>query len=278
MSSTTFINDQTVINASWLNDVNNAVYNGNFQSSIINVGTLAATTIRGISVSSSTGTFSSLSGGQVVFAGTGGLLSSSSNLTFNGSTLTAYNLAVTNTFTLSSLILGSPLAVAYGGTGASTLTGYVKGNGTSDMTAMTQIPNSDIGGLGTMSTQNASSVAITGGTIQGVNLTIDSLDSTPVGLNTPASGAFTSLSATSISGIGFSNYLASPPSIGGTAPNAGAFTSLSASGTANFETMSSSNVAISGGAINGTPVGAATPATGKFTTLTATTGIGGGTF
>ena len=42
-----------------------------------------------------------------------------------------------------------------GGTGASTLTGYVKGNGTSTMTANATIPNTDITGLGTASTKDA---------------------------------------------------------------------------------------------------------------------------
>jgi hypothetical protein len=59
---------------------------------------------------------------------------------------------------------GSTIAVAYGGTGATTLTGYVKGTGTAALTASATIPNTDITGLGTMSTQNASAVAITGGT------------------------------------------------------------------------------------------------------------------
>ena len=66
--------------------------------------------------------------------------------------------------------LSSTLAVASGGTGATTLTGYVKGNGTSAMTAAATIPNTDITGLGTMSTQAASNVAITGGTIDGIVL------------------------------------------------------------------------------------------------------------
>jgi ACT domain-containing protein len=60
------------------------------------------------------------------------------------------------------------LAVADGGTGASTLTGYVKGSGTAALTASGTIPNTDITGLGTMSTQNAASVTITGGTITGI--------------------------------------------------------------------------------------------------------------
>ena len=69
---------------------------------------------------------------------------------------------------LSTGITGT-LPVGNGGTGATTLTGYVIGNGTSAFTASTTIPNTAITGLGTMSTQAASSVAITGGSI--INLT-----------------------------------------------------------------------------------------------------------
>ena len=45
--------------------------------------------------------------------------------------------------------------VENGGTGASTLTGYVKGTGTTAMTASATIPNTDITGLGTASTKDA---------------------------------------------------------------------------------------------------------------------------
>jgi hypothetical protein len=48
------------------------------------------------------------------------------------------------------------VSVANGGTGASTLTGYVKGSGTSTMTASATIPNTDITGLGTASTKDVS--------------------------------------------------------------------------------------------------------------------------
>ncbi len=49
------------------------------------------------------------------------------------------------------------IPVANGGTGASTLTGYVKGTGTTAMTASSTIPNTDITGLGTASTKDAGS-------------------------------------------------------------------------------------------------------------------------
>lgn len=68
-------------------------------------------------------------------------------------------------------VLTGTIPVENGGTGAATLTGYVKGNGTSAMTASATIPNTDVTGLGTMSTQNANNVAITGGTMSGVTVT-----------------------------------------------------------------------------------------------------------
>src|SRR5512137_1817714 len=60
--------------------------------------------------------------------------------------------------------------VENGGTGASTLTGYVKGNGTAAMTASSTIPNTDVTGLGTMASQDASNVNITGGSISGTSI------------------------------------------------------------------------------------------------------------
>ena len=97
--------------------------------------------------------------------------------------------SVTNTAIAinASQITAGTLGVARGGTGAATLTGYLKGNGTSAFTGSATIPNTDITGLGTMSTQNASSVAITGGTINGTTL----------GATTPAAGTFTSVGMTS---------------------------------------------------------------------------------
>jgi hypothetical protein len=91
------------------------------------------------------------------------------------------------------IVLSGTLNVASGGTGANTLTGYVKGNGTSVMTASSTIPNTDITGLGTMSTQNAVSVSITGGSITSTTLTNNTINSTTIGVTTPDVGYFTSL-------------------------------------------------------------------------------------
>jgi len=92
--------------------------------------------------------------------------------------------------------LGGVLNVSNGGTGASTLTGYVKGSGTSAMTASSTIPNTDVTGLGTMSTQNASAVAITGGTASGIAVTGSTINSTVIGGTTAAAGTFTSVAMT----------------------------------------------------------------------------------
>lgn len=66
--------------------------------------------------------------------------------------------------------LDGTVPVANGGTGTDTLTGYVKGNGTSAMTASSTIPSTDITGLGTMASQNANNVNITGGSISGATV------------------------------------------------------------------------------------------------------------
>ena len=80
-----------------------------------------------------------------------------------------------------------------------------------------------------------------------------------VGATTPSTGAFTTLAASStVSGTGFSTYLASPPAIGGTA--AAAITGTTITANTQFS-----------GPHNGT-VGATTPSTGEFTTL-ATGGV-----
>jgi hypothetical protein len=92
--------------------------------------------------------------------------------------------------------LGGVLNVANGGTGAGTLTGYVKGSGTSAMTASATIPSTDITGLGTMSTQNASAVAITGGTASGLTVTGSTINSSVIGASSAAAGTFTSVAMT----------------------------------------------------------------------------------
>ena len=102
----------------------------------------------------------------------------------------------------------STIGVAYGGTGAVTLTGYVKGGGTTPLTASTTIPNTDITGLGTMSTQNANSVAITGGSAALASLTTSSLTGYLYGNAGSAVTASTTIPTSALSGNFVSTFSA----------------------------------------------------------------------
>jgi hypothetical protein len=100
------------------------------------------------------------------------------------------------TATTGVVVLSGTLNVSSGGTGANTLTGYVKGTGTTPMTASATIPSTDITGLGTMSTQNASAVAITGGTASGLTITGSTINSSVIGASSAAAGTFTNVAMT----------------------------------------------------------------------------------
>jgi hypothetical protein len=141
---------------------------------------------------------------------------------------------------------GDTIDVAHGGTGAVTLTGYVKGAGTTALTASATIPNSDITGLGTMSTQNASAVAITGGTISGLG--------TPLAVPSGGSGAATLTGY--VIGNGTSAMTASA-----TIPN------TDITGLGNMSVQDSDAVTITGGTANGLTIGGSTPAAVTATTL-----------
>ena len=135
------------------------------------------------------------------------------------------------------------LPVGNGGTGATTLTGYVKASGTSAFTAVASIPAGDITGLGSMATQNANNVAITGGSING----------TTIGASTAAAGTFT-------------NVTASGASIGSLTGAVAIVTDVTATNlVAASASISSANILA--GTINNTIIGGSTPAAGTFTAI-----------
>lgn len=68
-------------------------------------------------------------------------------------------------------IVSSIVPVASGGTGRDSFFGYLRGLGTITTSSNT-IPISSVTGVGTMATQNANAVAITGGTVSISNLTV----------------------------------------------------------------------------------------------------------
>jgi hypothetical protein len=95
--------------------------------------------------------------------------------------------------TSGAVTLGGTLNTASGGTGANTLTGYVKGAGTTPLTASATVPIADVSGAGTMATQNASAVAITGGSVAGTSVSATTLttSSTVTINNLAAAGSHT---------------------------------------------------------------------------------------
>lgn len=111
-----------------------------------------------------------------------------------------------------------------------------------------------------MSAVVASSVILTGGTINNVS----------VGATTQSTGSFTTLAASStVSGTGFSTYLASPPQIGTTAPNAVR--------TSNFQAVSADTSGTPGNATNNNPSGRAAFAAGASTVTITNSNVVNGT-
>ena len=180
---------------------------------------------------------------------------------------------------------GSAIGYAYGGTGltAAPSNGQLAiGNGSgytlANLTAGTNVSISNTaGGITISATPSA------GGTVTSVAMTVPtflSVSGSPVttsgtlavtlsGTALPVANGGTG--ATTVTGYlygnGTSAFTAST-----TIPNS------AITGLGTMSTQNDNNVAITGGAIDGATIGATTTSTGKFTTVTATTGIFGGTF
>jgi hypothetical protein len=135
------------------------------------------------------------------------------------------------------------------------------------------LSNTDISGLGTMSTQNANSVAITGGTING----------TTIGATTASTGIFTTLTINDNSTFGSSNtdtvtFTARINSDFDPATDNAydlgrvghEWRNLYIDGTANIDSLIADTADINAGTIDNTTIGATTPQSGSFVDLSVT--------
>jgi hypothetical protein len=96
-----------------------------------------------------------------------------------GSYVTSFSAGTTgltpSTATTGGVILDGVLNVAHGGTGATSLTGYVKGNGSSTMTALATIPTTDLTGTISNAQLANSAITINGSTVSlGGSITVTS--------------------------------------------------------------------------------------------------------
>jgi hypothetical protein len=152
---------------------------------------------------SSVGTFTVNAQGQLTSAATTAIAIGASQITFGtiaSSLLSGSYTGITGVGTLTAGTWNASLiSPTYGGTGASNLTGYLYANGASAATASTTIPNTSISGLGTMSTQNANNVSITGGSITGTPLSGSTVGGTTITASTQFSGPGTGLTGTATS-------------------------------------------------------------------------------
>lgn len=187
-----------------------------------------------------------------------------------GLTLSSYVFSITNT---------AVTAAAYG-SASKTLTATVNAQG--QLTALAEtnivITNAQVSGLGTMSTQNASSVAITGGTINGTIIggtTAAAVTGTTITANTQFTGSGTGLTGTATS-----------LSIGGNAATATSATTATniaggATGSVPYQSASSTTALLPAGA-NGQVITLAagipswaTPTTGTVTSVGGTGTVSG---
>ena len=170
-----------------------------------------------------------------------------------GLTLTTGVFSITNT---------GVSAGAYG-SASKTLTATVNAQGQLTVLAASDIAiaNTQVSGLGTMSTQNANSVTITGGTLNGVT----------IGGSTAGAITGTTITATTFNGAGTGlTGTASALSIGGSAGSATTATNLAngASGSIPYQTASSTTAMLATG--TGVLVGGTTPSYSTTPTLTGT--------
>jgi trimeric autotransporter adhesin len=158
-----------------------------------------------------------------------------------------------NSPTTGGIVLGGTLNVANGGTSATTLTGYVYGNGTSAMTASTTIPTTSLSGTITNAQLANSAITINGSSVSlGGSITVTASTTSTLTIGTGLSGG--SFNGSSPVTIAIANTGVTATSYG-SATQVGTFT-VNAQG----QLTSASNVTVTPavGSITGLGTGVAT--------------------
>jgi hypothetical protein len=253
-----------VVNVSGSTDLNGitdwligdwAIYNGSIWEKIDN--TDAVTSVNGY-----TGTVV-LNSADVGAAPTTRTITAGTGLTGGGDLSADRTLSIDNT-AVTSGSYGSASAVG-------TFTVNAQGQLTAASNATIAITNTQVSGLGTMSTQNANSVAITGGSIDGTTIgatTASTVTGTTVTATTLVVNDNTTLGSSNSDTVNFKARVNSDidPSTDNTydlGRNSHAWRNLYLTGTANIATAD-----INAGTIDNTSIGASTASTGSFTSLT----------
>jgi hypothetical protein len=185
--------------------------------------------------------------GAITIAATG---SAGGVTTFSGGT-TGFT---PNTATAGAVTLAGTLGAANGGTGATTLTGYVKGAGTGVMTASPTVPGSELSGAYTAAALTVASSRLlgrsSGGTGSAEEIAIGTGLSLSGGTLNATSGGVTSVSATSSAG-GFSLSSSGSTAVTVTFGISSTSSAQASLGLGSMATQAANSVSVTGGSITG---------------------------
>lgn len=164
-------------------------------------------------------------------------------------------------------------AASYGtASSVPTITVDAKGRLTAASNTAIAIANTAVSGLGTMSTQDANAVAITGGSVTGLT-SLGVVDNTTLGSSNTDTVTFNARAASEFSPATDNTY-----DLGRVGHE---WRDLYLDGTANIDSLVADTADINGGTIDGTTIGATTPAAGTFSQVNSTGAIiatGAGSF
>lgn len=220
---------------------------GTIDNTVIGGTTAAAGSFTTLSTSSTT-TISALTASQAVFTNASKQLVSNA-ITGTGSVVMSASPTLTGTLTAAAITASGTVTgngnwvIGNADTdtvtiGASFVTGSVLRSAKADTNTLA-LAAYDVDGaaytnLITLTASNTPTLTLT-------STGVGTINNMSIGATTASTGAFTTLSASStVSGAGFSTYLASPPAIGGTTPAAGSFTTLSANSTVTISGLTAS--------------------------------------